>query len=61
MLKTAINYYNITQHLKGRGKLKRKYDYKKRKNGIWNYKILKTEKLQIKVFYVIEISQRFQI
>ena len=34
MLKTAINYYNITQHLKGRGKLKRKYDYKKRKNGI---------------------------
>ena len=34
----------------GREKLKRKYESKKRKNGIRNSNISKTEKFQIKVF-----------
>ena len=43
MLKTIKNYLkNFSKNLKGRGKLKWKYDSMKTKNGIRNSKILKT-------------------
>ena len=36
LIKNVKNYSNISRNLKGRGSVKRKYDYKKSKNGIRN-------------------------